>query len=135
MEYMLILAAAPEAWADDEHGDHDGRDVDDGVIDDWALYTRALHEAGVLVAGHGLQGTDVTTTVRVRGGERILTDGPFTDTKEHLIGYYVIETTDLDSALIWASRAPNARIGSVEVRPIMADSSTDRMLAAGAADE
>ncbi len=127
MQYMLILTAAPEAWADNDPV------MDDGVIDDWTLYTRALHDAGVLVAGHGLQGTDVTTTVRVRAGQRLLTDGPFTDTKEHLIGYYVIDTDHLDSALSWASKAPNARVGSVEVRPVMADSSTEQVLGSGAA--
>ncbi|MCU0261984.1 MAG: YciI family protein, partial [Ilumatobacteraceae bacterium] len=77
MQYMLILGAAPEAWADDTP-------ADDGVFDDWFVYTRALAEAGVLVSGHGLQGNDVATTVRVRGGERLVTDGPFVDSKEHL---------------------------------------------------
>lgn len=128
MQYMLILTAAPEAWADNAP-------ADDGVIDDWMLYTRALHDAGVLVAGHGLQGTDVTTTVRVRAGERLLTDGPFTDTKEHLIGYYIIDTDDLDGALDWASKAPNARVGSVEVRPVREETSIDQMLAVGTVTE
>lgn len=123
MQYLLLLAAEPAAWAANE------TDVDDGVIDDWELYTRALHEAGVLVAGHGLEGVDASTTVRVRTSQRVLTDGPFAESKEHLIGYYVIETDDLDEALDWAAKAPNARIGSVEVRPIMAGSSTETVLA------
>ncbi len=122
MQYLLILAAEPSAWEDDTP-------ADDGVIDDWEVYTRALHDAGVLIAGHGLDGVDTSTTVRVRAGERLLTDGPFAESKEHLIGYYVIETDDLDEALEWAAKAPNARIGSVEVRPVLAGSSTDAVLA------
>lgn len=122
MQYLLILAAEPAAW------EHDVP-ADDGVIDDWAVYTRALHDAGVLISGHGLEGVDTSTTVRVRSGERLLTDGPFVESKEHLIGYYVIETSDLDRAVEWAARAPNARVGSVEVRPLLADSSTETVLA------
>lgn len=122
MQYMLILAADPEAWADNE-------EVDDGVISDWDLYTRALAEAGILIAGHGLHGTESATTVRVRSGQRILTDGPFIESKEHLIGYYVIEAADLDVALEWAAKVPNARIGSVEIRPIMSGSATEAAMA------
>lgn len=121
MQYMLILAADPEAW-------RDNAPTDDGVVDDWELYTRALADAGILVAGHGLHGTDTATTVRVRGGERLLTDGPYVETKEHLIGYYVIDADNLDVALEWAAKVPNARIGSVEIRPIMPGSSTETVL-------
>lgn len=122
MQYMLILAADPEAWAGNDA-------VDDGVIDDWDLYTRALADAGILVAGHGLHGTETATTVRIRSGERVLTDGPYIETKEHLIGYYVIEADNLDIALEWAAKVPNARIGSVEIRPIMPESATEAALA------
>ena len=123
MEYMLILAADPEGW-----GSQASDSPSDGVIDDWGLYTRALHEAGVLVAGHGLQGADMATTVRFRDGASVLTDGPYAETKEHLIGYYIISTSDLDTALAWAAKAPNARIGSIEVRPLMPNSATDEVL-------
>lgn len=122
MQYMLILAADPEAWADNDP-------VDDGVIDDWDLYTRALADAGILVAGNGLHGTETSTTLRVRSGERVLTDGPYVESKEHLIGYYVIEADNLDVAIEWAAKVPNARIGSVEIRPIMAESATEAALA------
>lgn len=118
MQYMLILGAEPEAWAENTP-------ADDGVIDDWDLYTRALSDAGILVAGHGLHGVDSATTVRVRRGERLLTDGPYIESKEHLVGYYIIEAEDLDVALEWAAKVPNVRIGSVEVRPILADSDAE----------
>jgi hypothetical protein len=123
MQYMMILTASPEAWA------HNDAVVDDGVIDDWGAYTRALHEAGVLVSGQALHGNDMATTVQVRQRERIVTDGVFAETKEHIIGYYVIEAVDLDAAIAWAAKAPNARIGSVEVRPLVEGTSTDAMLA------
>ena len=129
MEYLLLLANAPDAWDDTDTRPRDG--LDDGVVDDWAAYTRALQQAGVLVTGAALHGADAATTVRVRGGRRILLDGPFADTKEHLIGYYVIDVPDLDDALDWAARVPNARTGSVEVRPISAGSDTDTVLATG----
>lgn len=125
MQYMLLLAADPATWADDAPVE------DDGVIDDWALYTRALSDAGVLVAGHGLMGNDTATTVRVRDAARLVVDGPFAEAKEHLIGYYVIDAATLDEAMGWAAKAPNVRIGSVEIRPVMPDSSTDAMLAGG----
>ena len=125
MRYMLVLAAAPDAWANNDP------DPGDGVIDDWMLYTRALFDAGILVAGSGLEGSDTATTVRVRKGEAVLTDGPFAESKEHLIGYYVIDSPDLDTALGWAAKAPNARVGSVEVRPLMLESATDILLAGG----
>lgn len=124
MQYLLLVANAPDAW-DDTARDH----PDDGVIDDWAAYTRALHAAGVLVSGAALHGPDSATSVRVRSGNRLLTDGPFVETKEHLIGYYVIDVDDLDAALQWAAKVPNVRTGTVEVRPVVAGSTTSDTLA------
>jgi len=115
MNYVLLIANAPDAWDDTDAQPPDG--TDDGVISDWAVYTRALQAAGVLVAGHALHGASDATTVRMRRGDRLLTDGPFADTEEHLIGYYVIDVPDLDAALGWAARMPNARTGAIEVRP------------------
>jgi hypothetical protein len=113
MRYTLLIANAPDAWARPA----DATDTD-GVIDDWDAYTRALQEAGVLVTGAGLRGTESATSVRLRGGKRLITDGPFADTKEHLVGFYVIDVADLDAALAWAARMPNARTGTIEVRPV-----------------
>jgi hypothetical protein len=75
--------------------------------------------AGVFVGGEGLQGTNTATTVRVRDGERLLTDGPYAETKEQIGGYYVLDCKDLDDALNWAAQIPEAKTGSIEVRPIM----------------
>ncbi len=129
MKYMLLLANAPDAWDDTGARPADG--ADDGVFADWVAYTRALQQAGVLVAGAALHGADSATTVRVRNGRRVVVDGPFADTKEHLLGYYVIEVPHLDVALDWAARVPNARTGSVEVRPVTPGSETDTVLATG----
>jgi hypothetical protein len=79
-----------------------------------------------MVSGAGLQGVETATTVQVRAGERLLTDGPFADTKEHLLGFYVIDVPDLDTALDWAAKVPNVRTGSVEVRPVMPDAAAAR---------
>jgi hypothetical protein len=85
----------------------------------WMEYTQAVQEAGVLVSGDALQGIETATTVRVSGGETIVTDGPFAETKESLGGFYIIDVPDLDAALKWAARIPSVTYGSVEVRPVM----------------
>jgi hypothetical protein len=85
----------------------------------WNGYTRDLQDSHVLLAGDGLQGSATATTVRVREGEQVLSDGPFAETKEMLGGYYLIDVPDLDAALSWAAKVPNAPYGSVEVRPVM----------------
>jgi hypothetical protein len=90
----------------------------DGVIDSWAVYTRSLKDTGTLVALERLQPDETATSVRVRSAERIITDGPFIETKEQLLGFYLIEAPDLDSAIEWAARMPSVRQGTVEVRPI-----------------
>ena len=85
----------------------------------WAAYTQELHDSGAYVAGEALQGNETATLLRVREGETQLTDGPFIEAKEYLAGYYVIEAADLDGALAWAAKVPNALYGTVEVRPVM----------------
>ena len=82
-------------------------------------YTKALQDAGVMVAGAGLQATPAATTLRMRNGKRHVQDGPYADTKEQLGGYYLIEAKDLNDAIKVASRIPSARFGSIEVRPIV----------------
>jgi hypothetical protein len=85
-----------------------------------ARYEAFGKEAGErIVAGDGLQPTVTATTVRVRDGDRLLADGPFTETKEQLGGFYVLECADLDEALDWAAKIPGAHTGAIEVRPVM----------------
>jgi hypothetical protein len=85
----------------------------------WGRYSQQLQESGAMVAGSGLQGLETATTVRVRDGESLVTDGPFAETKEMLGGYYLIDVPDLDAALAWAAKVPNVGYGSVEVRPLL----------------
>jgi hypothetical protein len=82
-------------------------------------FGQAAGEAGVFVGGNGLQPTSTATVVRVRDGERMLTDGPYAETKEAIGGYYLLECKDLDDALSWAARIPEAKTGAIEVRPVM----------------
>jgi hypothetical protein len=131
VKYLLLLANAPDAWDDTDARPDEG--VDDGVITDWVAYTRALAQAGILVGGGALHAPETATTVQVRRGQRLLVDGPFADTKEHLIGYYLIDVPDLDTALAWAAKVPNARTGSIEVRPVQPDSEPETVLATGVA--
>ena len=84
---------------------------------EWSGYTQALIDAGALVAAEQLTHTDTATSVRVRGGDRLVTDGPFMETKEHLLGFYLIDVPDLDTALDWAARMPGAGFATIEVRP------------------
>jgi hypothetical protein len=113
MQFMLmfydtaeILANAKTAAAPDYWGS-------------WMAYAGAVHQAGVVVSGNGLEAPRTATTIRLRGDKRQVQDGPFADTKEQLGGYFVIDVPNLDAALEWAVRAPCASTGGVEVRPIM----------------
>ena len=125
-EYMLLLylpsdnPATPEQMA--------------AEAPRWDQFTQGLMEAGVFVAGNALERPDVATTVRKRGGETQITDGPFAETREFLGGYYLIDCPDLDTALSHASRVPNVGYGSVEVRPIR-DTSERRAAAQAAATQ
>jgi hypothetical protein len=82
-------------------------------------YTEALQGAKVMVAGDALQPVATATSVRMRDGDRIVTDGPFAETKEQLGGYYLLDCKDLDEALAWAAKCPGAFTGTIEVRPVM----------------
>ena len=85
----------------------------------WDAYTESLRDAGAFVAGEGLQDSPTATTIRIQSdGERVVTDGPFAETKEQIGGFYLIECDDLDQALEWAKKIP-LPAGAIEVRPVM----------------
>jgi hypothetical protein len=86
---------------------------------EYGTYTQSIIQSGHFKAGDGLQPTSTATTVRVRDGKTLTTDGPFAETREQLGGYYLVEAKDLDTALGLAARSPGARDGSIEVRPVM----------------
>lgn len=108
MKYMLLLYSDPGISPEDA-----------AETAEWFAFTEALATAGVLVSGDALHPVEQATTVRVRGGQRLVADGPFAETKEILGGYYLIDVADLDAALEWAERVPLAPYGSVEVRPLV----------------
>jgi hypothetical protein len=89
------------------------------IIEEYGAFTQSIIQSGNFKAGDALQPTSTATTVRVRDGKTLTTDGPFAETLEQLGGYYLIEAKDLDAALAIAARIPDARYGSIEVRPIM----------------
>ena len=89
------------------------------LLQQYGDYTKEIISAGVFKAGDALQNTETATSVRIRNGERQLTDGPFAETKEQLGGYYLLECDSLDDAIEWASKIPSARFGTIEVRPVM----------------
>jgi hypothetical protein len=85
----------------------------------YGAFTEEARASGKMVDGAPLQGIETATTVRVRDGKRVITDGPFAETKEWLGGFYTFECATLDEAIDWAARIPGAAYGSIEVRPIM----------------
>jgi hypothetical protein len=86
--------------------------------EEYGAFTQSIIQSGNFKAGDRLQPTTTATTVRIRDGKILTTDGPFAETREQLGGYYLVEARDLDAALAIAARIPAARFGSIEVRPI-----------------
>ncbi|OXM61920.1 YciI family protein [Amycolatopsis vastitatis] len=111
MKYLMLINAALDAG---------GAPTGCSTPEDWMLFDKALKEAGVHVGGNAL--ADFTTAAAVRvteDGERIVTDGPFAESREVLGGYFVLDVPDFDVALDWAARCPGARDGgSIVVRPL-----------------
>ena len=114
MQYMLLLNETEAEFAKRDHPEHA-----QGYWGGWNAFIGAMAQAGIIVKGDGLHGPHAATTVRLRDGKRLVEDGPFADTKEHLGGYFVIDVPDLDTALEWAARAPSASYASVEIRPVL----------------
>jgi len=111
MEYMLLIyhnesEKLPEAT---QHQLYQG----------YMTFTQDLTKSGKNKGGAPLEQTPTATTVRVRNGKTVVTDGPFAETKEQLGGYYLVEAKDLDEAISIAARIPGAKFGSIEVRPVM----------------
>ena len=113
MQYLLLIYGEPPATPPTpEEGA--------AMMPEYDAYTKWLKDTGQFRGGEALHPVSDATTVSVRDGRRIVTDGPFAETKEHLGGYYLIDTKDLDGAIEAAARVPGARFGKIEIRPIMA---------------
>ena len=112
MRYLLLI------YGEESTAAPDPAEAEQIMNEYWA-YSEALAAAGVMKAGEALQESNTATTVRVKDTERVVTDGPFAETREVLGGFYLVDVPDLDAALDWAARCPGAKHGSIEVRPIM----------------
>jgi hypothetical protein len=89
------------------------------LIEQYGEFGQRAEAAGVMVNGDALQPVSTATSVQLRDGTKVITDGPFAETKEQLGGYYLLECKDLDEAVDWASQIPTARYGTIEVRPVI----------------
>lgn len=113
MKYMLLIYGPA--------GQEQSPEEIQAEMDTYWAYEKAVAEAGVIVASDALAGVETATTVAVRDdGERVVTDGPFAETREVLGGYYLLDVPDLDAALDWAARCPGSHGGNrIEVRPVL----------------
>jgi len=113
MQYMALIYDTEHNRSSMSPDDHKR------LLADYSAFTTAVKDAGVFIAGDALNPVDTATTIRIRDGKTLMTDGPFAETKEQLGGYYLLECKDLDEALEWAAQIPTAKHGSIEVRPLM----------------
>ena len=113
MRYALLIYASEQEWATQTE------EQSQAAYQEYMAFTKDIVDRGIYQSGEALQATATATTVRVRDGETLTTDGPFAETKEQLGGFYVVEAKDLDEAVEIAARIPDVRGGSIEVRPVM----------------
>ncbi|MEA5448753.1 YciI family protein [Leptolyngbya sp. CCNP1308] len=110
MKYMLLIYSDENAWSEGEQ---------ERCYQDSVKLTQDLHASGQYLGASPLQSVATATSVRVRDGKRLVTDGPFAETREQLGGYFLIEAEDLDDAIAIAGRIPSVHKGTVEIRPLV----------------
>lgn len=113
MRYMMLI------YGDETGSDQVGEADQARMMAAYNAFSDEGRKAGVILEGEALHPTRAATTVRVRDGKTLSTDGPFAETKEALGGYYILECPNLDEAIRWAAKIPGAWAGSIEVRPVM----------------
>ena len=113
MRYMLLIYDDEKLWAEMSETERQK------IFGEYMQFSSDIRRTGNYQAGAPLQPTSAATSVRVRDGKRVVTDGPYAETREQLGGYYLVDAKDLDEAIALAARIPAARIGTVEVRPVM----------------
>ena len=113
MQYLLLIYDEESNWTGMSKAESDK------FMADYFEYTESIKQSGHDRAGEALQPIRTATTVRVRAGKTMTTDGPFAETREQLGGFYLVEAANLDEAIALAARIPSARLGSIEVRPLM----------------
>jgi len=113
MQYLLLIYGN-ETYVNKLPSGEQGK-----ILEEYMDFTKSIAASGHLRGGNELDLTSKATTVRVRNNERVVTDGPFAETKEQLGGYYLVEAKDLKEAIGIAARIPSVRWGSIEIRPIV----------------
>lgn len=113
MQYLLLIYIDPALYANMDPAE--SKETMDAY---WKLDDDA-RAAGVLLSSNALYGHEQTSTLKVRGGDRIVSDGPFAETKEVLGGYYLVDVPGLEEARYWAAQIPDAKRGTIEIRPIV----------------
>jgi hypothetical protein len=113
MQYLLLI------YANERDDPQPGTPEGDKLYGDYMKFTEEVQKRKLLLGSNALNPVSTATTVRVRQGKTLTTDGPFAETKEQLGGYYLLDCKDLDEAIECAAKVPSARYGSVEVRPVM----------------
>lgn len=112
MKYMLLIYHAEQDW------DKLNQAQQEQIYTEYGQFTQEIMASGNHLAGSELHPTAAATSVQVRDGKQLVTDGPFAETREQLAGYYLIEAADLDEAIAIAARIPSASMGTIEVRPV-----------------
>ena len=110
MKYMLLVYLAEDAMSDSER---------EHCYVESAQLAQDLSASGKYLAASPLHPVSTATSVQVRNGKRLVTDGPFAETREHLGGYYLVDARDLDEAMSIAERIPGAKYGTIEIRPVL----------------
>ena len=113
MKYLLLIYDNEQVWS--KMSEAQGREM----YQEYGAFTMDIQKSGHMKNGAQLQPIATATSIRVRDGKRVVTDGPFAETREQLGGYYLVDAKDLDTALGIAARIPGAKDGSIEVRPVM----------------
>jgi hypothetical protein len=113
MKYLLLIYSDEASWASISEAEQ-GK-----IFEGYMSYTRDIKRSGNYLGGEALQPIATATSVRVKNGKTLTTDGPFAETREQLGGFYMVEAKDLDEAIALAARIPGASMGTIEVRPIM----------------
>jgi hypothetical protein len=117
MNYLLLITHTPGT------GPQEGTPEFDAEMERWGALNDEIRQAGDWVAAWGLQATDAATTLRTQDGRVVMTDGPFTETKEVAFSFMVVDVPDLDAAVKWAEKMPSLAYGAVEIRPLIGDGS------------
>jgi|SRR5690242_2229485 len=113
MKYLLLIYDREQDWSklsEAEQGQ---------MYSEYMKFSQDIKESGNYITGAQLHPVSSATSVRIRGNEQLVTDGPFAETHEQLGGYYLVEAKDIDEAISLASRIPSARFGTIEVRPLV----------------